>query len=89
MIGAMSGPTTESMNQATARQADLSALIAGAVTELDLQQIAITRRLTPAQRCQKGLSMIRLAEQVGAYRLRKRRPELSEAEALRIVRSAR
>ncbi len=84
MIGAMSGLTTESLDQATERQ-----LIAGAITELDLQQIEITRRLTPAQRGQEGLSMIRLAEQVGAYRLRKRRPELSEAEALRIVRSAR
>jgi hypothetical protein len=63
-------------------------LIAGAVAEIDLQQIAITRRLTPAQRFQEGVSMIRLAEQVGAYRLRKRRPELSQAEALRIIRSA-
>jgi hypothetical protein len=47
----------------------------------------VTRRLTPAQRFQEGLSMIRLAEQVGAYRLRLRRPELSEAETLRIIRS--
>jgi len=62
-------------------------LIAGAIAELDLEQIAVTRRLTPAQRFQEGLSMIRLAEQVGAYRLRQRRPELSEAEALRIIRS--
>ncbi len=84
MIGAMSGLTTESLDRATERQ-----LIASAITELDLQQIAITRRLTPAQRCQEGLSMIRLAEQVGAYRLRKRRPELSEAKALRIVRVVR
>ena len=61
-------------------------LIAGAIAELDLEQIAVTRRLTPAQRFQEGLSMIHLAEQVGAYRLRQRRPE-SEAEALRIVRS--
>lgn len=62
-------------------------LIAGAVAELDPRQIAITRRLTPAQRFQQGVSMIRLAEQVGAYRLRQRRPELTEVEALRIVRS--
>ncbi len=78
----------DSFQQTTDRPADLSALIAGAIAELDLRQIEITRRLTPAQRCQEGLSMIRLAEQVGAYRLRKRRPELGEAEALRIVRSA-
>jgi hypothetical protein len=69
-------------------QSDGTSLIAGAVAELDLQQIAITRRLTPAQRFQEGVSMIRLAEQVGAYRLCKRRPELSQAEALRIIRSA-
>lgn len=84
----MNRATNASLDQITDRQADLSALIAGAIAELDLRQIEITRRLTPAQRCQEGLSMIRLAEQVGAYRLRKRRPELGEAEALRIVRSA-
>jgi hypothetical protein len=66
---------------------DTRRIIAGAIAELDLQQIAVTRRLTPAQRFQEGLSMIRLAEQVGAYRLRLRRPELSEAETLRIIRS--
>jgi hypothetical protein len=66
---------------------DTRRIIAGAIAELDLQQIAVTRRLTPAQRFQEGLSMIRLAEQVGAYRLRLRRPELSQAEALRIIRS--
>lgn len=64
----MSGATTKSLDQVTERQTDLSAMIAGAIAELDLRQIEITRRLTPAQRCQEGLSMIRLAEQVGAYR---------------------
>jgi hypothetical protein len=83
MIGVMSTPTIEPLDQAAERQ-----LVAGAIAELDLQQIAVTRRLRPAQRCQEGLSMIRLAERVGAYRLRKRRPELSQAEALRIVRNA-
>ena len=77
----------DSFQQTIDRPADLSALIVGAIAELDLRQIAITRRLTPAQRCQEALSMIRVAEQVGAYRLRKRQPELSEAEALRIVRT--
>jgi hypothetical protein len=66
---------------------DTRRLIAGAIAELDLEQIAVTRRLTPAQRFQEGFSMIRLAEQVGAYRLRLRQPELSQAEALRIIRS--
>jgi hypothetical protein len=60
--------------------------IAGAVAELDLQQIAILRRLTPAQRVEQAVSMIELAEQVAAYRLRQRHPELSEIEALRTVR---
>jgi hypothetical protein len=69
------------------QRSDMRQLIAGAIAELDLEQIAVTRRLTPAQRFQEGLSMIQLAEQVGAYRLRLRRPELSEAEALRIIRS--
>ena len=62
-------------------------LIHGAVTEVDPQQIANTRRLTPAQRFQEATSMIRLAEQVSAYRLRLRQPHLTEEEALRIVRS--
>jgi hypothetical protein len=79
----MNEPSADSLVCETERQ-----LIAGAIAEVDLQQIAVTRRLTPAQRFQEGISMIRLAEQVGAYRLRKRRPELSQAEALRIIRSA-
>jgi hypothetical protein len=83
-MAAMNGEASESLDRTLDRQ-----LIAGAIAELDLRQIAITRRLTPAQRCQEGLSMIRLAEQVGAYRLRKRRPELDQAAALRIIRSAR
>jgi len=67
-------------------EALLQAQIAGAVAEVDPQQIAIFRRLTPAQRVQQAVSMIDLAEQVAAYRLRQRHPELSEIEALRTVR---
>lgn len=63
------------------------ARIAGAVAEVDLRQIAVLRKLTPGERAQMALSMIRLAERVGAYRLRLRQPDLSEAEALLIVRS--
>jgi hypothetical protein len=87
-MAGMSGATPESPDQIPDRQADLSALIAGAIAERHLQQLAITRRPPAARRCQEGLSMIRLAEQVGAYRLRKRRPELSETEALPIIRGA-
>lgn len=62
-------------------------MIPGAVAEVDPRQIAIYRRLTPAQRFQQAVSMIELAEDVAAYRLRQRRPDLSEADALRTIRS--
>lgn len=62
------------------------AQIAGAVAEVDPRQIAIFRRLTPAQRVEQAVSMMELAEQVAAYRLRQRHPELNELEALRTVR---
>jgi hypothetical protein len=60
--------------------------IAGAVRELDLAQMAVVAKLTPAQRVHIAASMIQACEQVGVYRLRQRQPELSEAEAYRIVR---
>lgn len=60
--------------------------IAGAVAEIDLAQMAIVRKLTPAQRVQQAASMIEAAERVGAHRLRQRNPELSEREALRMIR---
>lgn len=62
-------------------------MIAGAVAEIDPAQIAILRTFTPAQRFQQMISMIQCVESVGAFRLRVREPELSEAEALQIVRS--
>jgi len=70
-------------NDSALRQAQ----IAGAVAEVDPQQMAIVRRLTPAQRFEQMQSMIDLVEGIAAYRLRQRQPELSEAEALRIIRS--
>ncbi len=60
--------------------------IDGAVTKIDREQIRILRTKTVAERVQMAASMIDAAEQVGAYRLRQREPELSETEALRIVR---
>jgi hypothetical protein len=60
--------------------------IAWAFAEIDMEQVKILRTKTPAQRAQQAVSMINAAEQVAAYRLRLREPELSEAEALRIVR---
>lgn len=61
-------------------------LIAGAIAEVDPNQIAILRRLTPAQRFQQMQSMIELVEGIAAYRLRQRRPELSEAGSLLVIR---
>jgi hypothetical protein len=60
--------------------------IAGAVAEIDLTQMAITSRMTPAERVQIAASMIDACERVGVHRLRQREPELNEDEALRIVR---
>ena len=70
----------------TPRPANWRQLIAGAVAEVDPRQVAISRRLTPAQRVQQALSMIELAERVAAYRLRQQHPEMNEIEALRAVR---
>lgn len=58
--------------------------IAGAVAEIDLQQMAIIAKLTPAERVRMAASMIDACERVGV--IRQRQPELSEEEALRIVR---
>ncbi|HSN74163.1 MAG TPA: hypothetical protein VL334_03600 [Anaerolineae bacterium] len=69
------------------RPANWRQLIAGAVAEIDLQQIEISRHLTPAQRLEQMQSMIDMVEGIAAYRLRQRQPELSEADALRAVRS--
>jgi hypothetical protein len=60
--------------------------IAGAIAEIDMEQMRILRTMTPAQRVRQAASLIEAAEQVGAYRLRQREPHLSEEEALRIVR---
>ena len=43
--------------------------IEGAVAEVDSQQVAITRVLSPAARAQQGLSITKLAHQVTAYRM--------------------
>lgn len=60
--------------------------IAGAIAELDPKQLAITKRLTPAERVQQAASMIDAAERAGVHQLRQREPDLEELEALRIVR---
>jgi hypothetical protein len=60
--------------------------IAGALGEIDPAQISVTRKLTAAQRAQQGLSMIRIAEQVVAYRMRVRQPELTQGMSLALAR---
>lgn len=47
-------------------------LMAGAVAEVDPDQMAISRQLTPSQRFQQGYLMTRLAQQTVAYRQRLR-----------------
>lgn len=46
--------------------------IRGAVAKVDSAQVEITRRLTPAQRVQQGLSLTDLAHSVVRYRQEKR-----------------
>lgn len=65
----------------------LFAMIPGAVAEVDLERIAYLRTLTPAQRFQIACSLIEQAEAEAVERLLQRRPELSSAVALFIVRS--
>lgn len=60
-------------------------MIAGAVEDVDIQQVAIPRKMTSAQRVQQVASMIEAAEQVAVYRLRLREPEPSVNEARRVV----
>ncbi len=60
--------------------------IAGALRDIDPAQIAVTRTLTASQRAQQGLSMIRIAEEVAAYRTRTRIPEMSQGKALGLAR---
>ena len=60
--------------------------IAGALRDIDRAQIAVTRKLRASQRAQQGLSMIRIAEEVAAYRTRARLPELSQRKALGLAR---
>jgi hypothetical protein len=62
-------------------------LIAGAVAEVDPAQIAISRRLTPAQRVQQALSLTKMVEQVTVQQLCQQHPDLSAQDAQWLVRS--
>jgi hypothetical protein len=65
---------------------DLQRLIAGAIAEVDPEQMAISRRLSPAQRFQQGYSMTRLAEQVAAYRRHQRQTQPKAGETNQLIR---
>jgi len=62
-------------------------MIAGAVAEVDREQIAIYRKMTPAQRCRQAISMIKCCEKVAVYRLQQEKPDLGETEAFIEIRS--
>ncbi len=62
-------------------------MIAGAVAEVDPAQIAMLRKMTPAERFAQMISMVRFTEEAAADRLCQREPTLAVAEALKIVRS--
>jgi len=63
-------------------------LIAGAVAEVDVTQIGIWQQMSVARKAQLGLSMIHIAEQVGAYLVRRQRPELTKRQSILSVRKA-
>ena len=60
--------------------------IRAVIREIDPVQMAIIRKLTPAQRTAIALSMIEAAETAAVTRLRQKEPQLSVMEALRKVR---
>jgi hypothetical protein len=60
--------------------------IAGALRDIDRAQILVNQRLSTGQQVQKGLSMIRIAEEVASYRMRARRPELTPGTSLGLAR---
>jgi hypothetical protein len=57
--------------------AELSAMLAGSVAEVDPLQIVIFKRLSFGQRFQQGCSISNLARQVVANRIQQRNPQLS------------
>ncbi len=59
--------------------------IRGAWAEIDPAQMAIIRRFSPAERMRRGFAMSNAVRRVAVYRLRQQWPELSEAEANRMV----
>ena len=52
---------------------EMERVVQGAVAEVDPQQMAVTRRLTPAQRFQQGAALTNLSHRVVRYRKENRR----------------
>lgn len=61
----------------------LAQTLDGSVAEVDPAQIAIFRRLSPAERFQLGCSITDGALEVVAYRIKQRNPDIDMAEAYR------
>ena len=57
----------------------------GSIAEVDLAQISIYHRMSPAERFRQGCSISDAAREVVAYRIRQRNPQLSLAEANRLA----
>ena len=57
-------------------------IIAGAVAEIDLEQIEILKNWSPAERVRQACAMIKAGEDAAAYRLRQREPHLTSPRVL-------
>ena len=60
---------------------ELAQILKNSAAQVDPNQIAVIRRLTPAQRFRLGCSISDAARNVVAYRLRLRQPELTLSQA--------
>lgn len=67
-------------NQPTISE-ELADILRNTAAEVDPNQIAVLRRLSPAQRFQLGCSVSDAARQVVAYRIRQQQPELTPSQA--------
>lgn len=64
---------------------ELARVLDGSVAEVDPAQIAIFRRLGPAERFQQGCSISDTARRAVASRIQQKQPQLSFAEASRLI----
>jgi hypothetical protein len=68
-----------------ATSVELQKILHSSVQEVDIRQIEIYRRLTPADRFRQGCSISDTARKVVAFRIRQDNPNLSLAEANRMA----